>query len=459
MGIKSHAHPKTFVEPAGAWFDFDYYNVGYGHVANKLGIFRPLRDSCDGRGCTGARRNGLVLGSFPVPNGFVNSSLSRRGFLVSSAVAASLGPALFAAASAKYRAAVIGDTGRGDYGHGLDVIFNDRANIEVAAVADPDDAGRAKARLKCGAAREYRDYHELLAKESPQLVSVAMRWTDPHHAICKAALEVGAHLFIEKPFTTTLAEADDLLALAQRKNLKIAVAHQMRLAPAIVALKSKLANGLIGDLLQIRAHGKQDTRAGGEDMVVLGTHLFDLMRWFTGDPLWCTAHILQKGQEVSVADAREATEKIGPVLGDEIEAQFAFPNGVHGTFTSRALNRETAGHWGIELMGSKGTVRVLADLAARIFIRKAPTWSDAGAKIEWEPLDPALAPAKEPAGRGNARLVDDWLAAIENNREPECSGRAAMKALEMVMAVYQAGLSTSRVNFPLKQREHPLLKA
>lgn len=389
----------------------------------------------------------------------MNSRLSRRQFLVSSAVAASLGPALLAAASAKYRAAVIGDTGHGDYGHGLDVIFNDRANIEVAAIADPDEAGRAKARQRCGAAREYRDYRELLAKERPQLVSVAMRWTDPHYAICKAALEVGAHLFVEKPFTTTPAEADDLLALAQRRNLKIAVAHQMHLAPGIVALRSKLANGLIGDLLQIRAHGKQDARAGGEDMVVLGTHLFDLMRLFAGDPLWCTAHILQKGREVSVADAREATEKIGPILGDEIEAQFAFPNGVHGTFTSRARNRETAGHWGIELIGSRGAVRILADLAARIFIRKAPAWSDAGTKIEWEPLDPVLAAAKEPAGRGNARLVDDWLAAIENDREPACSGHGAMKAVEMVMAVYQAGLGGSRVSFPLKQRQHPLLKA
>src|SRR5437867_7021902 len=72
---------------------------------------------------------------FPAPNGFMNSGLSRRKFLVSSAVAASLSSSLFAAASTKYRAAVIGDTGHGDYGHGLDLIFNNRENIEVVAVA------------------------------------------------------------------------------------------------------------------------------------------------------------------------------------------------------------------------------------------------------------------------------------------------------------------------------------
>src|SRR5688572_1388256 len=40
--------------------------------------------------------------------------------------------------STTFRAAVIGHTGRGDYGHGMDVLFNDRADCEVVAVADPD---------------------------------------------------------------------------------------------------------------------------------------------------------------------------------------------------------------------------------------------------------------------------------------------------------------------------------
>jgi predicted dehydrogenase len=385
----------------------------------------------------------------------MTAPVSRRAFLASSAIALSLGPSVLAA-SERFRAAVIGHTGHGDYGHGLDVIFNDRPNIEVAAVADPDDTGGGKAKQRCGARRNYRDYRELLEKEQPQLVSVAMRWTDQHHAICKAALEAGAHLFVEKPFTTTLAEADDLLALAEKKRLKIAVAHQMRLAPNIQSLKARLEDGVIGDLLQIRAHGKQDARAGGEDMLVLGTHLFDLMRLFAGDPRWCTAHILHQGREATLEDVRTPTENIGPVLGDEIEAQFALPNGVHGTFSSRARNRETAGHWGLELVGSKGVVRILADLAARVFIRQSPAWSDAGTKIEWQPFDGAQGAVKEPTGAGNARLVDDWLKAIASDREPASSGASAAKAIEMVMAVYRAGLSRNRVSFPLRERAHPL---
>ena len=389
-----------------------------------------------------------------------NRTWNRREFLAASAaVSATLAaPRLIAAEAKRYRAAIIGYTGAGDYGHGLDVVFNGRDNIEVVAVADPDDTGRAKAKLRAHAQRDYRDYREMLAKEKPNLLSVAMRWSDPHHAICKAALEAGAHVYSEKPFTTTLAEADELISLAEKKNLKIAVAHQMHLAPVVQALKRKLSEGIIGDLLQLRAHGKQDNRAGGEDMVVLGTHLFDLMRLFAGDPLWCTAQILHRGREATTDDARAAGEKIGPVLGDEVEAQFGFTKGVHGTFTSRGRNRDTAGHWGIEFIGSKGAVRILADIVPRVFVRSPISWSDSGAKAEWSPLEWDKPADFKPGVEGaNARMLDDLLAAIETNRKPSCSASDASAAIEMVMAVYQAGLSHQRVAFPLKQRKHPLV--
>lgn len=388
-----------------------------------------------------------------------NKLWTRRAFLTASALSSVAFGArgILAGETSRYRAAIIGHTGAGDYGHGLDVVFTGRANIEVVAVADPDATGRGKAKQRARAQREYADYREMLAKEKPSLVSVAMRWSDPHHAICKAALEAGAHVYVEKPFTTTLAEADDLIALAEKKNLTIAVAHQMHLAPIVQALKRQLADGFIGDLLQLRAHGKQDSRAGGEDMVVLGTHLFDLMRLFAGDPLWCTAEILHRGRAAAKEDARAAGEKIGPVLGDEIEAQFAFAKGVHGMFTSRARNRQTAGHWGIELVGSKGVVRLLADIVPRVFVRSQTPWSDSGARAEWSPLAwDAPGDSKAGVDGANARMIDNLLVAIETNRPPACSAHDAMKAIEMVMAVYHAALTRTRVALPLKHREHPL---
>src|SRR5687768_3977193 len=134
----------------------------------------------------------------------------------------------------KWQAVIIGRTGQGDYGHGLEMIFSGRENIEVAAIADPDEPGRKKALERSKAKREYSDYREMLAKEKPQLVCLAARWTNERAAAAQAALQAGAHLISEKPFTATLAEGDDLLALAERRDAKIAVAHQMRLAPSVI---------------------------------------------------------------------------------------------------------------------------------------------------------------------------------------------------------------------------------
>ena len=64
-----------------------------------------------------------------------------------------------------------------------------------------------------------------------------------------------------------------MVAEVERRGVKCAVAHQMRLAPAIQTLKKMLGEGLIGELMEMRGRGKEDRRAGGEDLMVLGVHI------------------------------------------------------------------------------------------------------------------------------------------------------------------------------------------
>ena len=394
--------------------------------------------------------------------------MKRRDFLqrvsgTATLIAAAGWPLAAAPVAAPVRkAVVIGHTGRGNYGHGLELIFDGLPSIEVVALADPDAPGRAKAQARTRALRVYADYREMLAKERPQLVSVAPRWTDQRFAMVSAALAVGAHVYCEKPFTRTLAEADELLALAARADRKIAVAHQGRNSPATLLLKQRIEEGLLGELLELRVHGKQDKRAGGEDLVVLGTHQFDLVRYFAGDPRWCSARILQGGREVSLAEVHAATEDVGPIVGDEIAAMFALPGGVNVHYTSRAKNAATAGLWGMELIGTKGRARLLNDFHTQVFLQHSNGWTARGEIREWRPLTPETAGPAAIAGGQNAanrRVVDDWLAAIAANREPVCSGLAAMRSLEMIHAVFAAGLSRRRVDLPLTPRTHPLTAA
>jgi predicted dehydrogenase len=142
-----------------------------------------------------------------------------------------------------------------------------------------------------------------------------------------------------------------------------------------------------------------------------------------------------------------------------VTAQFAFAGGVNATFTSRKKLRTQAGHWGLELIGSKTSARILCDVFPAVHVLKPGAWAAEGRTDQWERFagDPAGLPAAERGfGPANRRLAGDWLEAIAKNREPVCSGRNAMKSVEMVMAVYQAALAGARVLLPLKDRSHPL---
>lgn len=87
----------------------------------------------------------------------------------------------------KLRACIIGHTGKGDYGHGMDVALANRADVEIVAVADPVAEARAKAAERSGANRQYADYREMLDKEHPTLVIVGPRQTGEHREMFLAA--------------------------------------------------------------------------------------------------------------------------------------------------------------------------------------------------------------------------------------------------------------------------------
>lgn len=396
------------------------------------------------------------------------SNLSRRRFLERASGATAGGwllanSALATSASKLWTAAIIGATGQGDYGHGLDQAFDRlEERVQVAAIADSDPTGRARAATRARAPRQYSDYRKMLAAERPGLVVVAPRWSENHYELALAALHSGAHVLTEKPFTVDLAEADQLLSEARTRGLRIAVAHQMRLAPSVVHLQRALADGLIGDIVQLRAWGKQDARAGGEDLIVLGTHLFDMMRLLTGDAHACTAQIFARSHAITRADAHPATERIGPIAGDEVEAQFQFAKGVSGSFTSRGRLRETMGPWALEVLGSQGAVRIMMDIDPVVLHRRrGEAVPKPGAIEEWRPLadDPSPAGGANERGFGpaNRRVVEDWIDAIERDREPQCSGANAAKALEFVMAAYQAALEQKTIPMPMIKRQHPLV--
>ena len=82
--------------------------------------------------------------------------------------------------SERYRAAAIGHTGRGNYGHLLEMAYQGLEQVDFVALADPDPQGRAAAGERTGAQRLYADFHRMLDSEDLDLVSVCPRMLSVH---------------------------------------------------------------------------------------------------------------------------------------------------------------------------------------------------------------------------------------------------------------------------------------
>src|ERR1700735_4143848 len=118
---------------------------------------------------------------------------------------------------------------------------------KVVAVCDKSAAARRKVEKAYPDVLVTDDSGVLMS--SPEIDAIAVVtpvWT--HYALAKAALENGKHVFVEKPFTSNSAQAEELIELAARKNLKIMVDHTFLFTGAVQKIKQLLHEGALGKL-------------------------------------------------------------------------------------------------------------------------------------------------------------------------------------------------------------------
>ncbi len=149
------------------------------------------------------------------------------------------------------------------------------SGVELVGVVDahPETAQRVAQELGVAA---FTDYRELLGAHGSKdakvdLVSVAST-TETHHAVARDCLAAGVHVLAEKPITVTVAQADELIALADAKHLVLQVGHLERFNPAWLAVKDKIKRPVF-----IEGHRMAPFKARGTDVsVVLDLMIHDL---------------------------------------------------------------------------------------------------------------------------------------------------------------------------------------
>lgn len=118
---------------------------------------------------------------------------------------------------------------------------------QLVAIAEMSAAARQRAQKAYPGVRVTADASELLTATNIDAIAVITPlWT--HYDLAKAALEHGKHVFVEKPFTGSTAQAEELIELAARKNLRIMVDHTFLFTGAVKKIRQLLDEGTLGNL-------------------------------------------------------------------------------------------------------------------------------------------------------------------------------------------------------------------
>jgi len=278
------------------------------------------------------------------------------------------------------------------------------------------------------------DYTALLARDDVDAVCICTP-SGLHAEQTIAAARAGKHVLVEKPMALTLADADAMIAACAQAGVRMGVALQRRTEPEFQRLQAAIAAGELGRLVlgsismpYLRRQSYYDSAAwrgtwaldGGGALMNQGIHLVDLLLWLAGDAAEVRATAATLAHAIEVEDCLTATLRfVNRALGSIIATAAAAPGFPHR----------------VEIYGERGGVQIEGEQIVR--------WEGSGAR---EPRSQNQAPIAAGAGAsptgigaaGHTRLLEDFVAAIRDRREPVAPGREGRRSLALVLAVYEA---------------------
>lgn len=323
--------------------------------------------------------------------------------------------------------------------------------LDIVAVCDTVEEHMEQVLTKhglerAGTVKKYTDYHKMIEENNLDLISIATE-SGLHGNIALYCIEHGINVIIEKPMAMSLKEADQIIALSDKKGVKVSVCHQNRFNVAVQEMRKALEIGRFGKL----SHGSISVRWNRDDEYYKqapwrGTwaqdggalmnqciHGIDLLRWMMGDEVESVYGVI--GQQFH--DYLEA-EDIGIAV-------VKFKNGavatIEGTTNVYPQNLEET----LYLFGEKGTVKLGGKSTNNIDV--------------WDFEDETSADEKNKGlqevtsnvyGNGHISLFADVIDAINKDRKPYVDAYAGRRALEMVLAIYKSQKTGEVIKFPVK---------
>ena len=278
----------------------------------------------------------------------------------------------------------------------------------------------------------YTDYHEMLAKEGLDIVSICT-WPHLHAEMTIACVEAGVPaVHCEKPMALTFGECKAMLAAAEKHGTKLTFNHQRRFGAPFRNTAKLIQEGAVGELVRMEAH------VG--DLYDGGVHWVDMLNYFNGETPaeWVIGQI----------DCRSVRVAFGAPSEYQAICHVKYRNGVAGL----VITGESAQELGpaFRVLGTEGMIEIGwgrdPGPMLRVSRRGASDWSAVDCGNE------------DLHGPGYIdRAIADIVDCFRTGRESELCVRNEMNAMEIVFGCYESSRRRARVDMPLDIDDSPLI--
>lgn len=255
-------------------------------------------------------------------------------------------------------------------------------NVEAAAIFGRNSEATSRLASSFSVPKATSDYHEILRDPTIDAVDICTP-NAQHFSMAKEALQAGKHVLCEKPLTTTVAEAEELVALAAQKKLRNCVCHNLRYYPQVQQMRALRESGELGEILVVQGTYSQDwllydtdwnwrvdAKAAGASRCMgdIGSHFFDMAEHVSGLRVTSlcadlqTFHKTRKQPKGSVETFANKMMRPEDYIETPVETEdfgavvFRMGNRARGAMTASQVSAGRKNGFSLEVYGTKASV-------------------------------------------------------------------------------------------------------
>ncbi|MBC63618.1 MAG: hypothetical protein CL746_04770 [Chloroflexi bacterium] len=329
----------------------------------------------------------------------------------------------------KYKVAVIGC---GSIANAHLEGYSKLSKIEIKAVVDTNRAAREMYMKEYQILNGYENLESMLSEMNPDIVSICV-WHKLHDVMTEKIANYPSvkGIICEKPMAIGLGNAEKMIEVCKKNNVKLIISHQRRFTPGWMKAKDVIQSGLIG----VPIRGEIRVKDG---LLNWGTHSIDGVRFVLGEP---------EAQWVFGALERSTNKfERDTAIEDCCMGLVQFEDNLQFFIQSDLLdNNCDAGRFTI--IGTNGMIYI-EETKIRLFNDSSNGWKNI--KLDLDKDDKAI------GGNTNAMQVEELIEWIEKDKESRSSARIAIKTQEIMMAIYESARKNKVIKLPLKEKNYPL---